>query len=446
MTHNPIGLHIQAQGKGFDRNATLAHVKKAQYLTCTVLDDLQLAIDLDIPYAVFRAWAFEPNPGDNPKNAAKQAIAQIATWAATHHGGHNVLYNVNCEKTWSKSRNEMYSEMIELSADAAANGIPFVGLCVGNYGSGTVKSGQGDDPNWWASPDGELLLRTLAKHRDVKMPNGSYAFVLGVHEYTGIHPWIASNGAEKRLNPQWEHRPRSIDWNKAQWHLGRAAQGIIEACEKYGIKPPRMLITECLIDDMDDVAYTFGNRDQNSTGLDTIYGYGKKARGWRSLVPQWKKWYPGKDVENGGLYADMLKWTWETIYKPLGFVIGMHTYTWASTGDWESFRVDNAPGYISAMESYVQTTPPPQPEPPTPQPTEPTVPKKDYDALKALYDAIVAERAGLLARVENQVVVIQGQAQTISKQRGEINHFKTKIRTIYSDTQELYSLSQQETI
>lgn len=302
---NPCGLHIQAAGQRFNRDALIQHVRAADYVTCTVLDDLQLAIDLNIPYAVFRAYSFEPMPADQSdgaaRDAARKAMEQIRGWVQTHNNNRNVLFMVNCEQGWSPARNMMYTYMIEDSANDPGGPI---GLCVGNYASGAIKAGQGGEPNHWHD-QAEPLLRTLAKYKDKRLPNGSHAFVLGDHYYTGIFPWISVNGGEKNRQPRWEDRPLSIDWAKPQWHLGRGVQGIMKACAEWGIEPPPMLITESLIDDMDDVAYTFGDRNSRNTGLKLAPGY-EKARGWRSLVPQWGEWYANRDA--GEVLADMTIW------------------------------------------------------------------------------------------------------------------------------------------
>lgn len=352
---NPLGLAIQAQTLGFNRQALLDHVRAADYLTCSVLDDLTLAIDLHIPYAVFRSYPFEPTSlADNDgaaREAAKTAMAKIRGWVQTHPGGRDVLYQVNCEQGFSLTRNRMYAYMIE---DAANDPGGTIGLVVGNYASGAIKAGQGNEPNQWLT-EAEPLLRALDKYRDKRLSTGAHAFVLGEHYYTGLFPWISANGGAHRLNPRWEDRPLAIDWNRAQWHLGRGLQGILKACQVWGIQPPPMLITECLIDDMDDVAYTFGSRNTGDTGLKLAAGY-KKARGWRSLIPQWGIWYPGRDAAE--VLADMTIWSWETIYAPLGFVIGTHTYCYGdgsqAANQWISFRVDldDGKGYRKKMESY----------------------------------------------------------------------------------------------
>jgi hypothetical protein len=366
MTYNPIGLCIQPQAKDFDRAKCIAHVRAAEYITCQVLDDQQLTIDLDIPYGVFRDYNMEPQPGTDPKGVAKQTMAKLREIAA-RPGGRNILYYINNEPQWSKARNDMYAYMIEESANDPSGPI---GLCVGNYGIGTIKCGQGSDPNWWDTPDAELLLKTLHKYRDVKLPNGSYAFVLGLDEYTGLFPWIASNGAEKRLNPQWEHRPSAIDLSKDQWHLLRGFQGILEACKRLGILPPWMLIEEALIDGMNDVIYTFGNAATGQHNLQLAVG-ADKPQGWRTLIPQYAIWYPGKDPED--VLADFHIWDWETVYAPQLYILGITIYcAWDASGDgkgqpahkWKWFRVDNAPKYLKRMEGYRWSKTPQPPPPP----------------------------------------------------------------------------------
>lgn len=368
---NPIGLHAQAQSKDFNRTAFLRHAKAANYTTCTVLDDLTLAIDLakqGMPYPVFRSYAWEPQPDGNTPEAGRaagdNAFGQLVAWRKTHPGSENVLFMVNCERGFGLGVSWMYVRLIQRCATEVS---PPIGLVVGNWASGAVKCGQAGEPNAWIDA-GEPLLRALEKYGNVRLPNGSKAFVLGVHEYTAIHAWIASNGGRHQNTPLWKDRPLAIDWSLPQWHLGRMAQGVMKACQHFKIAEyPAMMVTECLFDTMNDVIDRLGV-------LKLAPGY-DKPRGWRSLVPQWKEWYPGRDP--AAVLADMHIWTWETIYAPLGFVIGAHTYSYGNTGTWESFQVDKPDGaaYLSRMETYRPATSPtlPPQTPPIPDPPAPPV-------------------------------------------------------------------------
>lgn len=401
---NPCGLLISAQGKDFNRSACIQHVQTAQYTTCSVLDDLTLAIDLHIPYAVFRSYPFEPQPKGNDQNAgfaaADLAFGQLMAWRKSHPGSENVLFMVNCEQGFGIGVSWMYARLIQRCATEVN---PPIGLVVGNWASGAVKCGQGNEPNAWIDA-GEPILRAMEKYGDKTLPNGSWAFVLGVHEYTALFAWIASNGGKHEQTPRWENRPQLIDWSLPQWHLGRMAQGIMEACDHFKIQRiPRMIVTECLFDTMNDVIDRLGP-------IRLAPGY-DKPRGWRSLVPQWMEWYPGKDPAE--VLADQHIWTWETIYKPLGFVIGTHTYIYERTDDpnWISFQVDEADAlaYRRKMESYGKTTsPPPLPDP------DPEPPKLDIqEALREIRLAITQIQKAIInheaAGNELQVALLTAQ-------------------------------------
>jgi hypothetical protein len=395
MSHNPLGIHIQAQGKNFNRAALLEHVQKAQYVTCTVLDDLQLTIDLHIPYGVFRSYTFEPSPDGNTMSAgheaADTAFGQLMGWRETHPGSANVLFAINTERGFGIGVSHMYAHLIERCATEVNSPI---GLVVGNWASGSIKCGQAGEPNAWIDA-AEPLLRALDKHKDKRLPNGSKAFVIGCHEYTSIHAWIASNGGAYEQKPLWKDRPLAIDWTKPQYHLGRMAQGVMAACKHFGIADyPPMIITECLFDDMADVSSRIPN-------LKLAQGY-TKPRGWRSLVPQWAEWYPGKDAAE--VLADFHIWTWETVYAPLGFVIGTHTYCYSNTGTWASFQVDEPDGkaYRDRMEAYRSPAVDPTPTVPLPPPPvfpDPTVPPPTETSkqIAALRMALELSNATLIA-------------------------------------------------
>lgn len=181
--------------------------------------------------------------------------------------------------------------------------------------------------------------------------------------------------------------------------------------------------------------------------------------GAASLEPLYRKMLTYIDWTKDGAFADAIVQQIKHVSEVepdyyLGsawFQLDPDDPRWDINGGYSPHRINRIWEKLYAWRDELKVTPPPPPPPdpdpePEPEPPTDTVPKKDYDELKALYDAIVLERAGLLARVENQLIVIQGQAETLSNQRQEIKHFKTKIKTIFSDTQELYSLSQQETM
>lgn len=320
---NPIGLFIQAQGVG-DKAALIEHCRKADYATVSVMDDFELCRQIKnaLPdcVVVYRDSTFKPLPSLNYDQMFRKFISGIQSQDK------RIVLMVNCEDGFSADHCAMWTWMMQ-NADGWK-------LCVGNPSSGSVKSGQGDDPNDWLNA-GKGLLRALNDH-----PGN----VVGFHEYTLPFAWAVSNG--EYGSPY--YAPNELDWSKPQWHIGRNVQGIQAACKALGIKPPQCIVTEGLIDTMNDVVAHFG----------------LKADGYRQLENQWMQWY-GKD--SGDVLADMHIWAWEKVYAPCKFVIGTHTFCYSDTAAqlWTNYRVDNNPRYLARMESYRPNAPAPI-EPPKP--------------------------------------------------------------------------------
>lgn len=399
---NPMGLFIQAQGVK-DRAALWRHLQAADYATVSVMNDFTLCMDIADAFpdcvVVFRDSNFEPAPERNGFDWFKQ-------WAATllkTYGDRakKVVLMVNCEQGHSPARFQMYADIVRHSHQIG------VRTCSGNFASGTVKSGMGGDPNDWVQA--KPLFEAM---RDCP---GHY---LGIHEYTGFFAWAVSNGESPKGREAFEKAPKVIDWTKAQHHIGRIF-GMAQAARHLGLPVPQVIVTEGFLDDMDDIAFTYGNRSTGDVGLEiqtverwwdwltsflfevwlhlafwVIRFIGgmpraeefraqyqpRKANGWKSLIPQWAKWYPG--VDPGRIYARMVRWVWEFVYSKLGFIIGGHVYCYADAGgQWFKYRVDDAPGYMDEMERWtaeMNTEPAPQvPENPTDPIPDPEVPGPD---------------------------------------------------------------------
>lgn len=328
---NPIGLHVQAQA--IDRTKFLSHFSKANYGTVTILDDVKLAIQLATDHpdciVVERTSTFEPAP----VGGIAQLENHIAFLKSQSTNWNKVYINLNCEQGFNPDRVAFWTAAVLTASRLGAK------LVIGNMASGTVRSGMGSDSNDWLLA--ESLFKVLEAHPE---------HLIGIHEYTQFFPWAVSNGQSPVTRASWDKRPSSIDWSLPQWHIGRL-YGIVEACDSLGLKVPNVLVTEAILDDMDDIAYLFGDRKAGITNIRTWDG--GKARGWRSLSPQWSIWFPGMD--QGKLYADMLIWAWETVYMPLGFVKGMHVYCYGDASgraNWSSFTVDSSPSYLTQIEEY----------------------------------------------------------------------------------------------
>jgi hypothetical protein len=313
---NPIGLHIQAQNFTPEQKRVLYdHCRRAQYTTCTVMDNYDVAMDLTdvLPkcVVVYRDSNYEPSP-ENP--------GDFHWWLKAHSStdprSNKVILMVNCEQGFSAARCAMWAWMIREAKKVGRL------LCVGNTSSGTPQAGtSSDEPNDW------LLAKPVFKAiRDC----GGY---LSVHEYTGFFTWSNVNGLSPVDN--YQNKPTAIDWTKPLYHLGRLI-AIPRACQELNLPVPPVIITEGFIDNMADIEHWFG----------------VKSDGWQLLIWWWAKMFPGIDPED--FLADNHIWAWEKIYASLGFVIGVHIYCYGDANGtrWRYYRVDQSPRYLARMENY----------------------------------------------------------------------------------------------
>lgn len=341
---NPAGLFAQAQGMGDgEMNTFVEHCFRANYSTVSIMDNLGLCSrvknrvpDCDV---VFRASGFEPAPsGDNKK--------ALNTWFQTIPD-RRIRLMVNCENGFTADRVKMAMDHITAAEDDGRK------LLVLNTGSGTVKGGQlrGDgthEPNEWLTI-GAPLLQFLSTR-----PTQA----IGVHNYTSVFAWIVSNGTYAFGDP---HKSPVIDWKLAQWHIGRDLQGIVEACKVLKVNLPSLIVSECWVDQMNDI-------QENPSNPYHMF----KSNRWRNLIEPWKQIYPGLNAEN--ILADQFYWTWENVFSVYGNVIGMHFFTYLSTalsqGEWKDDDVANAPQFLKRQEAYhpsvVQSPSQPPPTPPPP--------------------------------------------------------------------------------
>jgi len=345
---NPCGVFIQGQGMGDGEMAsTVEHIYRANYSTVSVMNNFGLCTrikdrvpDCDV---VYRSSGFEPSPtADNKK--------VINDYFKITPNDKRIRLMVNCENGFTADRVKMAIDHIGAANDAGWK------LCVGNTGSGTVKCGQlkGDgthEPNEWLTI-GAPLLRKLAENPDQG---------LGYHNYTSVFAWVVSNGTY-----MFQHHDKKpvIDWNLAQWHMGRDLQGIVTACDELKIGLPLQFITETWVDQMNDI----------QENVDNPY-HGFKSNRWRNLIDPWKTLYPGQHAED--ILADHYYWIWDNVFAKFGRgrVVGMHFFTWLSSSlshnEWEDDDVANAPTFLARQERYRPTIPAPVPVPDPPAPPPP---------------------------------------------------------------------------
>lgn len=356
---NPCGVFIQGQGMGGGEiAATVDHIQRANYSTVSVMNNFGLCQqikdrvpDCDV---VFRDSGFEPSPnGDNKK--------VISNWFKVVPQDKRIRLMVNCENGFTASRVKMAVDHINAANDAGWK------LCVSNTGSGTIRCGQlkGDgthEINEWLTI-GAPLLHTLAENPEQG---------LGYHNYTSVFAWIVSNGT---YTFQKHDQPPVIDWELAQWHMGRDLQGITAACDKLEIILPLQFVTECWVDQMNDIQENTSNP----------YHLNRSNR-WRNLISTWSQLYPGQQPED--ILADQFYWTWDNIFAKFGRgrIAGLHFFTWLSSAlsqnEWKDDDVANAPIFLKRQEKYRPALPVP---PPTPVP-----PPFDLQALTLVYNDLLS--------------------------------------------------------
>lgn len=325
--YNPIGVVALPQGLGFNRDSFLRHVRESNMKCAVVLDDLPLCAELGIPLPIYRSYTFEPNPVKNPKEAARNAVNHITSTPRFSE----VLWQINNEPDVTQERFDMYAEMIRIIATEA---LPI--RCVfGNFASGSVKCGQGGDSNEWLTK-GESFLDILSRNPQ---------HFIGVHEYTSYYPWYVSDGGKYMAHTTWKNRPSHLDWSLPQWHLGRNSQGIKSACDALFLLPPKVIVTEALIDRMNDVV-----REPN-------------LNGYKTYLSRWAVQFP--EYSLGELYSEFLIWAWETVYAKAPVPVeAVTTFCYGNTGNWGNYNVADDAAYLKGMEEYRYAPPDAPPTPP----------------------------------------------------------------------------------
>ncbi len=330
---NPIGAVYQISDK-VSRDNAVAYSHQAQHFTTTSLNDFilsqRLKKEAGVRYSIYRNESWEP--GDMRRaNAPSVQDEAKAAYAAIMDVDRSIHVLINNEQEWTNERFQFYNELIKLTlADSKGP----VGMVFGNFASGSVKCGQGQDPNWWATtPAAGDFLRLLSANEHVRLPDGTQAFILGVHEYTALYPWSAANGGEL-LASDWNLRSVLIDWDKPQWHIGRMIQGIRNA----GLPVPYIIVTETLFDDMRDIIDAWNARfDYKATGL----------RGYRTYTEFWKHF--GFTVPIGVVYHKFLEWTWKTVWSSSNRVLGVQVFMY---GGWDTFDVSQDEDFKKANSIY----------------------------------------------------------------------------------------------
>lgn len=148
-----------------------------------------------------------------------------------------------------------------------------------------------------------------------------------------------------------------------QFHCGRF-NFLIQYCQRVGIRPPRVVLTEHGMDDLSDIKAW-------SSGLNVTPGY-LNVRGWKSLTQQWEDWYGGRGWSPQRAYFEQLKWADNVIYRN-SIVEGQCIFSWGhSSGMWEQFDIEPAEELQDLLVGYAGEPSPPAPLPQGEGSEEPT--------------------------------------------------------------------------
>lgn len=291
----------------------LARVLTTRPRWLLVMDNLNLAEELAAALpetnVIFRRW-----PDDNlvrektPQTWVNETAALLAGKRLWAYAGNEQGFGDDVLR-WN-------TEVITL---AAARGLKVV---VGNFATGTPEPGD------WRRPAALDLLRALDANRA--------AAVLGLHEYAG---GVITSGLGNP--PPVKVWPDSIPG--AAWHCGRY-RFVVDTCAEQNIKAPRVVITEHGFDDLSDI----------KSWLDTLVktpGYAN-IRGWRSLVEQWRAWWPSWSPERA--YAEQLIYADRVIYNnPI--IEGQLIFSYGASSEmWRQFDIEGAAELLLELERYAQ--------------------------------------------------------------------------------------------
>lgn len=319
-----------------DKGQMLVHLLKAQPKAILFYQneiDFARIVKKSLPECevIIRMW---PDATIHKDYTPKQWLDRNAPLAA----GGLMLYTTN-EPGFTKALIEWHIDLAHLAIDRG------IKLCMLNLGVGQP----GPDEWHLAQP----LLELIASH-----PN---LFALGLHEYAGgvfasgvvgSTPVDTKFHADFTIRDNWkaEHVIGQTMWHMGRWHFLKAF------LKKVGIPMLRIIVTEWGFDYTGDIGAWLNS-------LPPTQEY-TSNNGWKSLVDDWKRWWPDWDAQTAMSKQLALaeQWMYEDVEAMLLFCYG-------TDGNWDTYRVDNF------IESFVEQANPVvlPPEPPKP-PEVPSTP------------------------------------------------------------------------
>lgn len=248
---------------------------------------------------------------------------------------------IGIEDFWCYCDNEVGLALdwhIELIKTNASSAHPLK-LVILNTSVGTPQ------PDEWKQPKALELLRLCDQYRAW--------CIVGIHEYWNITPtsgmiggYPDRAGAQPDMTKQagdggrnlvpvtnWPGKPEVDTLTK--FHVGRF-NFMVEVCKANGIKPPRVLITECGQDDVSDIKQW------------VLRQFGEGIRGFKTALQAWRRIYPQWTEDEA--YANMFGYVANNIYAGT-CVEGALPYCYGSNGDplWDQFDIQGRSGLLSLL-------------------------------------------------------------------------------------------------
>ncbi len=315
MPKSRIGYNIHAMGV-HDRDYLRRHLKALDPASVLVMDGLTLAREIkhDLPECIVIHRNYMGVGGDDGVHTRFSP----EVWLSKHHDEIEAGLWIYCnnEPEWSAAAIDWFTRLIPLAVERRAK------LVLGNWSVGNPQ------PDDWQRA--RALLELLDLHRET--------IILGLHEYgcgvmtSGL---VGGHPEDELYHPNFvkpENWPAGAQ-GLTLWHCGRF-KFLNDKCREMGIKPPRIIITEHGLDDVSDVKAWANTLRRTGEYTD--------IRGWKTLVEQWKVWWPQWDAERA--YYQQLDWADRAIYDYDGTnVEAQLVYCWGHIDPrWEPFDVGGA--------------------------------------------------------------------------------------------------------
>lgn len=321
MNQSRISVNIHGQNVP-DKGRLFAWLMALKPAAVLVMDEPGLAHEIKdrLPQTtvIFR-W--NGDGGDDGEKLLRYTpVEWLDLMASKLSGDKRIMLSTTNETPLNQRVVDWHVNLIKVANERGVN------LCVLNIATGNPE------PEAWeiARP----LLELLAIHRQ---------HVLGLHSYAGgiITSGLIGGNPGMIAPGQW---PAAVPFTR--WHLGRE-KFLYDYLDKEKIVHPRIILSEHGFDDTSDI----------KSWLDTLRMTPpfQNIRGWKTLVNQWKAWWPMWSAEQA--YFEQLKWADETLYKGTAVEAQLIFSYGHSSADWIQFDIADALQLQDLLVNYAKEQP-----------------------------------------------------------------------------------------